>query len=468
MEKKIRVRFAPSPTGSIHVGNARTALFNWLIARQSNGEMVFRLEDTDVERSSLESIESIKKDMDWLGFNWDDGPYLQSERLDLYRQKAKELEEIGAVYKCFCSAEELEAKRENQMKEGKTPMYDGTCTHLTKEEVQAKVDAGVPFSYRFKVTEKSITLNDLVRGEIFFDLKETGDFVVMRPNGYPVYNFSVVIDDALMGITHILRGEDILPSTPKQILLYKALGFDAPQFGHLSMINGPTGRPLHKRDGATSLSSFREGGYLPEAMFNFLALLGWAPKGDNEILTKEEIISSFSIKDVSKSPAQFNYEKLKWMNGQYLHKKSDEEILDLITPILSERYNGFSSLTDDRKLAVAKAVKPRVELISESIEQARVFFEKAEITEPEAVEMSSSEDYRVVVDSFKTVLANYSEIKLEDQKGITKEVQKLSGRKGKALFMNLRIALTGEMHGADLEYIFFVLGKEEMLRRVSQ
>ncbi|MBN2694619.1 glutamate--tRNA ligase [bacterium] len=468
MEKKIRVRFAPSPTGSIHVGNARTALFNWLIARQSNGEMVFRLEDTDVERSSLESIESIKKDMNWLGFDWDDGPYLQSERLELYRQKAKELEESGAVYKCFCSAEELEAKRENQMKEGKTPMYDGTCTHLTKEEVQAKVDAGVPFSYRFKVTEKSITLNDLVRGEILFDLKETGDFVVMRPNGYPVYNFSVVIDDALMGITHILRGEDILPSTPKQIMLYKALGFDAPQFGHLSMINGPTGRPLHKRDGATSLSSFREAGYVPEAMFNFLALLGWSPKGDNEILEKEDIISSFSIKDVSKSPAQFNYEKLKWMNGQYLHKKSDEEILDLITPILSERYSGFSSLADDRKLAVAKAVKPRVELISESVEQARVFFEKAEITEAEAVEMSSSEDYRVVVDSFKTVLANYSEIRLEDQKAITKEVQKLSGRKGKALFMNLRIALTGEMHGADLEYIFFVLGKDEMLKRVSQ
>lgn len=468
MTKQIKVRFAPSPTGSIHVGNARTALFNWLIAQQSSGKMVFRLEDTDVERSSEDSVKSIIKDVKWLGLNWDEGPYLQSERLHIYQEHLKKLIESKHVYKCYCSSEELEARREEALKNGLPPKYDGRCSHLTDDEI-AKFEAeGKQFSYRFKVTGDKMIVNDLVRGAIEFDLALMGDFVIMRQNGYPLYNFSVVIDDALMGITHIMRGEDILPSTPKQILLYKAMGYEAPEFGHLSMINGPSGRPLHKRDGATSVAAFRESGYLPEAMFNFLALLGWSPKDDSEIMPKEEIIKRFSVNDVSKSPAQFNYEKLKWMNGQYLKAKTDQEVLNLTKEFIVAKYSEFNALPEEKQLLIIKAVKSGMELTSDAPELITLFMQKVEVEEAEAKEIFATDDYKAVKESAIKVLNAFDkEITVDNYKEITKLIQTDSQRKGKALFMSLRVALTGRSHGPELSYLFPVLGKEKLLERLN-
>lgn len=468
MTKQIKVRFAPSPTGSMHVGNARTALFNWLIAQQSGGKMVFRLEDTDVERSTDASVQSIIKDVKWLGLNWDEGPYLQSERLHIYQEHLQKLIETKHVYKCYCSSEELEARREEALKNGLPPKYDGRCSHLTDEEI-AKFEAeGKQFSYRFKVTGDKMIVNDLVRGAIEFDLALMGDFVIMRQNGYPLYNFSVVIDDALMGITHIMRGEDILPSTPKQILLYKAMGYEAPEFGHLSMINGPSGRPLHKRDGATSVAAFRESGYLPEAMFNFLALLGWSPKDDSEIMPKEEIIKRFSVNDVSKSPAQFNYEKLKWMNGQYLKAKADQEVLNLTKEFIVAKYPEFNDLTEEKQLLIIKAVKSGMELTTDAPELITLFMQKVEVEEAEAKEIFATDDYKAVKESAIKVLNAFDkEITVDNYKEITKLIQTDSQRKGKALFMSLRVALTGRSHGPELSYLFPVLGKEKLLERLK-
>lgn len=468
MTKQIKVRFAPSPTGSMHVGNARTALFNWLIAQQSGGKMVFRLEDTDVERSTEASVQSIIKDVKWLGLHWDEGPYLQSERLHIYQEHLKKLIESGHVYKCFCSPEELEERRQEALKNGLPPKYDGRCSHLTKEEADKLEAEGKQFSYRFKVTGDKMIVNDLVRGEIEFDLALMGDFVIMRQNGYPLYNFSVVIDDALMGITHIMRGEDILPSTPKQILLYKAMGYEAPEFGHLSMINGPSGRPLHKRDGATSVAAFRESGYLPEAMFNFLALLGWSPKDDSEIMPKEEIIKRFSVNDVSKSPAQFNYEKLKWMNGQYIKAKTDEEVLSLSKEFIVAKYPEFNDLTQEKQLLIIKAVKNGMELTTDASELITLFMQKVEVEEDEAKEIFATDDYKAVKESAVKVLSSFDkEINLDNYKEITKLIQTDSQRKGKALFMSLRVALTGRSHGPELSYLFPVLGKEKLLERLK-
>ncbi len=468
MTKQIKVRFAPSPTGSMHVGNARTALFNWLIAQQSGGKMVFRLEDTDVERSTEASVQSIIKDVKWLGLHWDEGPYLQSERLHIYQEHLKKLIESGHVYKCFCSPEELEERRQEALKNGLPPKYDGRCSHLTKEEADKLEAEGKQFSYRFKVTGDKMIVNDLVRGEIEFDLALMGDFVIMRQNGYPLYNFSVVIDDALMGITHIMRGEDILPSTPKQILLYKAMGYEAPEFGHLSMINGPSGRPLHKRDGATSVAAFRESGYLPEAMFNFLALLGWSPKDDSEIMPKEEIIKRFSVNDVSKSPAQFNYEKLKWMNGQYIKAKTDEEVLSLSKEFIVAKYPEFNDLTQEKQLLIIKAVKNGMELTTDASELITLFMQKVEVEEDEAKEIFATDDYKAVKESAVKVLSSFDkEITLDNYKEITKLIQTDSQRKGKALFMSLRVALTGRSHGPELSYLFPVLGKEKLLERLK-
>lgn len=466
--EKYRVRFAPSPTGNLHVGNARTAIFNWLLARKSGGEMVFRLEDTDVERSTEASKESIKKDIKWLGLNWDEGPFLQSERLHIYQEHLEKLLETGMAYRCFCTPEEISQRREKRIKIDGFGGYDGTCRKLTAEQVQEKVDAGLPFSYRFKITGKTITVNDLVRGKIDFDLNTIGDFIIMRPNGYPTYNFSVVIDDALMKIDHIMRGEDILPSTPKQILLYQAFGYPVPQFGHLSMINGPTGRPLHKRDGATSLSAFRTGGYIPEAMFNFLALLGWSPKDDSEIIPMDDIIRRFSLKDVAKSPAQFDYEKLNWMNGQYLRALSNEALLPMVEPFIAEVYPQFSNYTTQEKETIIEAIKNRMDLLSDAPELVRFFVEKLPLDD-DATVIAATEDYTAVVESLVKIIGDLEEpITFENyKKMIIKAVQKDSGRKGKALFMSLRVAVTGSTKGIDLSFLFVLLSKNELLKRVQ-
>jgi len=462
----MKVRFAPSPTGSLHVGNARTALFNWLLAKNQGGKMVFRLEDTDVERSTEESKASIIRDIKWLGLQWDEGPFLQSERLEIYKEHLNRLEEKGSVYKCFCTTDELAVEREENKKKNLPMKYSGKCRHLSKEDIEKNIENGKEFSYRFKIDRELMEFKDLVRGDMRFDLNLIGDFVIMRPNGYPTYNFSVVIDDALMGVTHIIRGEDILPSTPKQIMLYEAFGYKTPQFGHLSLISGKGGKPLHKRDGATSLSAFKGDGYLADALFNFLALLGWSPKDDSEIMPKDEIIKRFNLKDVSKSPAQFDYEKLKWMNSQYINKLAPEELLEFSEEFILTKYPEFKGLDIEKKLLIMKAIAPRIDLLTEAPDWADYFYKKFELDDS-AKEIEATEDYKIVKEELIKVINEETDFSVENHKPLIKKIQKASGKKGKALFMSVRVAVTGRTHGPDLNYVFAVIGKEELLKRID-
>jgi len=323
----IRVRFAPSPTEFIHVGNARTALFNFLFARHNNGTFILRIEDTDIERHSEEAVNVIYEALKWMGLNWDEGPdvggeygpYRQSERLDIYKKYFEELKGKGLVYECFCTPEELDTMRKEQLERGEPPRYTGKCRDLTEEEKERLRAEGRKPVLRFKVPEdRIISFNDLIKEEIEIHSKQLGgDFVIVRSNGMPVYNFVVVIDDALMKISHVIRGEDHISNTPKQILLHEALGFPVPQFAHLPMILGTDRSKLSKRHGSTSVKEFRDKGYLSEAFTNFLSLLGWYPKDGKENLSMEELIERFDIKDVNSAPAVFDTTKLNWMNQVY-------------------------------------------------------------------------------------------------------------------------------------------------------
>src|SRR5512144_1080075 len=323
----MRVRFAPSPTGHLHVGNARTALFNWLLARGHGGTFILRIEDTDVERSTRESEHGIVDDLRWMGLEWDEGPdvegargpYRQSERLHLYASYAKELVHTGQAYYCFCSATRREAERQAALAAGRPPRYSGRCRSIPREEALARVESGAPAVIRFKVPDQGeVTFRDIVRGEVRFNVEVIGDPVLVRSDGRPAYNFAVVVDDALMEITHVIRGEDHISNTPRQLLLYKALGFKPPQFAHLALVMGPDHTPLSKRHGATSVAEFREKGYLPEALVNYLALIGWSPGENEELLPIAELAKRFSLEEVGHSAGIFDEEKLAWVNRHYM------------------------------------------------------------------------------------------------------------------------------------------------------
>ncbi|MCX6551574.1 MAG: glutamate--tRNA ligase [Acidobacteria bacterium] len=334
----MRLRFAPSPTGLLHVGNARTALFNWLLAQGSGGTFVLRIEDTDVERSTRESERGILEDLRWLGLNWDEGPdvggahgpYRQSERLDLYRSYATELIEHGHAYYCFCSVEDLEADRRAALESGRPPKYAGRCRDLPIDRARQRIADGETAVVRFRVPDaREVVFHDVVRGVVQFSTDVIGDPVLVRSDGNPAYNFAVVIDDALMEITHVIRGEDHISNTPRQVLLYEAMGFQPPAFAHLAMVLGPDHTPLSKRHGATSVAEFRTRGYLPEALVNYLALLGWSPGGGDELLPAAELSRRFSLDHVGHSAAVFDIEKLAWVNRHYLRIAEPDRIVDL-------------------------------------------------------------------------------------------------------------------------------------------
>ncbi|HUK35545.1 MAG TPA: glutamate--tRNA ligase, partial [Vicinamibacterales bacterium] len=337
----MRVRFAPSPTGALHVGNVRTAVFNWLLARGSGGTFILRIEDTDVERSTRESEASMLQDLRWLGLDWDEGPdiggahgpYRDSERLHLYQSYATELLNAGAAYHCFCSSAQLEADRQAAVAAGRPALYPGTCRRLSSAQAQARIAAGERPAIRFRVPEgRDVSFIDAVRGEVRFSGDVIGDPVIVRADGHPAYNFAVVIDDALMEITHVVRGEDHISNTPRQILMYEALGFTLPQFAHLALVMGPDHSPLSKRHGATSVAEFRAKGYLPEALVNYLALIGWSPGNDDELLPVEELARRFSLERVGHSAGVFDEEKLAWVNRHYLKTADASRIAALVVP----------------------------------------------------------------------------------------------------------------------------------------
>ncbi|MBF0503122.1 MAG: glutamate--tRNA ligase [Candidatus Riflebacteria bacterium] len=472
----VRVRFAPSPTGYLHVGGARTALFNWLFARGHHGTFILRIEDTDQERSTLEAEEGLLRDMRWLGLDWDEGPgiggphgpYRQSERLPIYRKAVETLLSNGSAYPCFCSEEDLERKRQEAEAEHRSPHYDGTCLHLSPDEVKKRLAAGEPHVVRVHVPGKDYAVDDLVRGRVEWKTETLGDFIIMRSNGMPVYNFCVVVDDADMEITHVVRAEEHLPNTHRQLILYEALGRPIPIFAHVSLILGPDKTKLSKRHGATSVGQYKDDGFLKDAMINYLALLGWAEGVDREIYTRAELAEKFSLERINPAPAVFDQTKLAWMNGQYLRSMPVDELIKLVAPKLKTAWPGDSRFDSDefiRKLT--SLVLNHLTTLNDVVKEAKAVLDDA----PAPVD----EDARAAI-AVPEVPALFTALRGEfatcpwNKDGFNAAIKaagKTAGVKGKTLFMPIRVKLTGTCHGAELVGILDLLGREEILRRLN-
>jgi nondiscriminating glutamyl-tRNA synthetase len=461
----MRVRFAPSPTGHLHVGNARTALFNWLLARGDAGVFILRIEDTDVERSTLESEAGILRDLRWLGLDWDEGPdvggangpYRQSERLHLYQSYAKELLASGSAYYCFCSAAQLEADRREALAFGRPALYPGTCRRLSRDQAAARMAAGERPAVRFRVPDvNSVVFTDLVRGDVRFQGDVIGDPVIMRADGHPAYNFAVVVDDALMEVTHVVRGEDHISNTPRQILLYEALGFTPPQFAHLALVLGPDHSPLSKRHGATSVAEFRAKGYLPEALVNYLALLGWSAGDDRELLTREELVQRFSLEGVGHSAGIFDEDKLAWVNRHYLKAADPERIAYLSVPYFNQV--GIRVAPDAGGLDYLASTMAMVTTSVDRLEQvpSRLAFlfdyDAARALDDEQVNREiASEAARGVVHALADELAQAPRLDKERFRSVANTIKTRTGQKAKALFHPIRIVLTGRADGPELD-----------------
>ena len=397
--KRPRFRFAPSPTGGLHIGTARTALFNWISARSMKGDLVLRIEDTDMKRSTKEFEESIISDLKWLGLDWDEF-YRQSDRLEFYISEAERLIKEGKAYMCFCTSERLESLKEKLISEGKPIGYDNKCRELTEDEISKNLANGMEYTIRYKVNPEEIRFNDLIRGEIKFSSEVINDFVLIKSDRTPSYNFAVVVDDSNMGITHVLRGEDHITNTARQILLFESLGYDIPSFSHLSMILGKDGAKLSKRHGATTLTQYKEDGYLKEAMANYLSLLSWAPRDNEEIFALNEILDKFKISDITKNPAIFDLDKLNWLNGNYIRKKTNEELYDLLIPFMIKENVVTLNEIDDKKIKnkifkCVEAFREKIKTLVEFVSQVSdLFSDKIPVYEDEALEIFSKNPQR--------------------------------------------------------------------------
>ena len=471
-EKKVRVRFAPSPTGQLHVGNARTALFNWLFARQRGGVNVLRIEDTDVERSEARYENQLREDLKWLGLDWDEGPdvggpygpYRQSDRMNTYQAAADRLVQEKKAYYCFCTAEELESDREAAVREGRQPIYSGKCRDLDSAEVLARRAAGEPAAIRLKIPEHPIKFHDIVRGDVEFASESVSDPIIMRSNGLPVYNYVVVIDDAEMNITHVIRGDDHLSNTPKQVAVYEALGLPVPEFAHLSTILGPDRERLSKRHGATSIANFRDMGILPEALMNYLALLGWAPSGGTrETFTPKELTKEFSLKRVTPSPAIFDMEKLYWLNRHYLKQASPERVRALALPyfqrtgLLPEQNSEQISQWFGKLLALLVPYVDKLEQLPEKTAIVFHYSAAAALAVPDNTEILTAEKTANVIQQFATSANRENSLTPECFKQIMNEIKEATGAKGKELFHPVRIVLIGSHSGPEFDKLIPLL-----------
>lgn len=484
MDGKLRVRFAPSPTGPLHIGGARSALFNWLLARKLGGQMIVRIEDTDLERSSRESEENILDSLRWLGLDWDEGiaaggdygPYRQTERLPLYREATDRLLANGSAYYCYCAEEELEAEREALLAKNETPRYLGKCRNLTAADRERLVAEGRKPVVRFRVPDdQTIVVNDLVRGEVKFESSGMGDFVIVKSDGIPTYNFAVVIDDSTMKITHVVRGEEHLSNTPRQILLYQALGLKGPDFAHVSLILGKDRSKMSKRHGSTAVEQYRSKGYLPEALINFLVLLGWSPVGEEEIFSVDRLIEQFSLDRVAKNPAVFDLDKLNWINGYYIRQSPAERIVDLAIPFLREAGYVEGEITpvnspDKYKwlTLMVKSVQEHLVYVAQITEHVRIFFhDDIRFESEEAREILREEQVPQVLDAFQDKLAAMPVVDEGSVKALLKSLTKELKLGGKKVYMPIRVALTGQTHGPELFYMIPILGKERIAKRIS-
>lgn len=455
---QVRTRFSPSPTGYLHLGGARTALFNWLFARHHQGVFILRIEDTDLERSDLKYETDILESLNWLGLHWDEGPYRQSERLETYRHYIQELLNRGAAYYCQCRPEELEARRQAAKARGESPRYDGHCRDLN-------LPPGPDRAIRFRCPREGVThWHDLTRGPIAFNNQELDDLVLMRADGVPTYNFAVVIDDLTMEITHVIRGDDHISNTPRQLLLYQALGAAPPQFAHIPMILGPDRAKLSKRHGALSVLAYRDLGYLPEAMVNFLARLGWS-HGDQEIFSREELIHYFSLEQVGKAAGVFDQEKLKWLNGHYLRERSAEDLAAQLPQFL--QLLGVTTAVDSRLVKIVRTLQPRVQTLAEMAEQARFYF-----TDPRPYEEKGAKKYftalvRPCLAQICDCLQGLPELTEEAVNQCFYRVQQEAGLKMRDLAQAVRLALTGRTASPGLFEIIEILGVEEVCQRLQ-
>jgi len=461
---KVRVRFAPSPTGQLHIGNVRTALFNWLFARQKGGTFILRIEDTDLERSEARYETQLMEDLKWLGLDWDEGPdvggpyppYRQSDKMDVYRGYADRLIREDKAYYCFCSAEELEREREQALKDQRQPIYSGKCRNLEQAEAERRRAAGESAAIRLKIPEHPIRFHDIVRGNVEFSNEVVSDPIIVRSSGMPVYNYVVVIDDADMKITHVIRGDDHISNTPKQVAVYEALGLPVPEFAHLSTILGPDKERLSKRHGATSVANFREMGILPEALMNYLALLGWAPSGGNrEIFSKEELIREFSLERVTPSPAVFDTEKLHWLNRHYIKQSPPERIHKLGMEALQRARllpAGANGNVSGWTHNLIELLAPYVDKLDQLPEKAKIIFNgdaAAALAATENAEIFANEKARAVVQAFARLALSESPLTPERFKAIMDEIKAETGAKGKDLFHPVRIMLIGSHSGPD-------------------
>ncbi|MCI0130943.1 MULTISPECIES: glutamate--tRNA ligase [Enterococcaceae] len=483
MGNKVRVRYAPSPTGHLHIGNARTALFNYLFARHHDGDFIIRIEDTDQKRNIEDGEKSQLDNLAWLNIDWDEspdkpgeyGPYRQSERKDIYQPLVDQLLASNLAYKCYCTEEELEAERESQRSRGQIPRYNGKCAHLTPEQQAAKEAEGITPVVRFRVPKgEEYTFDDIVKGNITFESDSVGgDFVILKRDGMPTYNFAVAVDDHLMKITHVLRGDDHIANTPKQLMIYEAFGWTPPRFGHMTLIiNTETGKKLSKRDETILqfIEQYRELGYLPEAMFNFISLLGWSPVGEEEIFSQEELIKIFDADRLGKSPAAFDNKKLEWISNQYMKQLDRKTMAEMALPYLIEAGLVEENPTAEKQAWVEELVslyQPQMSYAKEIVELSSLFFNDTLSFDESAKEVLSDEQVPEVLEAFKTQLKELEEFDVPTIKKAIKAVQKETGAKGKKLFMPIRVAVSGQMHGPELAETILLLGKEQATEHIN-
>lgn len=481
----VRLRFAPSPTGYLHIGGLRTALYNYLFAKKNKGTFILRIEDTDRTRYVEGAIENLISKLNWAGLSIDEGvllengkisekgefgPYIQSLRVEkeIYQKYAMELIEKGYAYYCFCSKERLDDIKNMQKADGKIPRYDGLCRSVTLEEAKERIKNGEKYVIRLKLPEnKDIVFEDLIKGKITINTNDMDDQVLIKADGFPTYHFAVVIDDHLMKITHIVRGDEWISSTPKHVFMYDAFGWEKPTFVHLPTVLNKNGKKLSKRNDDVSVEDFEKKGYLPKALINYLALVGWSPESNKEILSLDEMIDEFSFERVSKSGGVFDVDKLDWVNAQYIRSMDTTELSKLLKPYLVDAKFIKDDICEKRLNLITDTFKESISKLPEIVEQSRFLFEDIEI-EKDALDVLNESKIDILKEKIQQELNLIDEITDEIAKTFMKKIQKSSGIKGKDLYMPVRAALTGKVHGPELSNILEILGKEEILRRLNK
>jgi nondiscriminating glutamyl-tRNA synthetase len=475
MGAEVRLRFAPSPTGWLHVGNSRTAIYNWLQAQKEGGVLILRIEDTDPERSRQDFERAILEDLSWLGIQWQEGPdrgggfgpYRQSERKHIYREYAYNLQRAGLAYPCYCTDEELAARRTEAMSRKMPPRYDGRCRNLPAAQIRKMEAEGRRPSIRFCAEQCTITVKDRIRGEVAFPQGFVGDFVILRSDGLPTYNFAAVVDDALMGVTDVIRGEDHLSNTPRQIMLYRAMGFSAPRFAHHALLLGPDGRRLSKRHGGTSIRQYREDGFLPAALANYLALLGWAPEDGAQVMDTASLVRQFDIQKVRAGAAVFDRDKLSWLNCQHMRALQPEDLALQMKPFLEKGGLDLRSVDESSLIAIAGAIQGNVQTLAQARDTSAIFLSAPDLDQ-EAREVLNAPEAREVLLAFRQEAERICTSAHLVPSDLIDAVRTRTGLKGKQLFMPLRAALTGTIRGPELQAVLSILARDEIIRRLER